>query len=97
MEWNGDGIEIRAQQEANKGLSQEEKQALRKAKKAEKAAQKKGPKPAQPAQPAQLHHRLNAVEENGKPWYEEPNINRLLYRQHQLVSRYVRQSTGCDE
>ena len=53
MEWNGDGIEIRAQQEANKGLSQEEKQALRKAKKAEKAAQKKGPKPAQPAQPAQ--------------------------------------------
>ena len=53
--------------------------------------------PAQPAQPAQLHHRLNAVEENGKPWYEEPNINRLLYRQHQLVSRFVGQSTGCDE
>lgn len=52
---------------------------------------------AQPAQPAQLHHRLNAVEENGKPWYEEPNINRLLYRQHQLVNRFVGQSTGCDE
>ena len=38
MEWNVKRIEIRAQQEANKGLSQEEKQALRKAKKAEKAA-----------------------------------------------------------
>ena len=33
-----DVLEIRAQQEANKNLSQEEKQALRKAKKAEKAA-----------------------------------------------------------
>ena len=33
-------IEIRAQQEANKGLSQEEKQALRRAKKAAKKAQK---------------------------------------------------------
>ena len=53
--------------------------------------------PVQPAQPAQPHHRLNAVEENGKPWYEEPNINRLLYRQHQLVNRFVGQSTGCDE
>ena len=38
MEWHVKRIEIRAQQEANKGLSQEEKQALRKAKKAEKAA-----------------------------------------------------------
>lgn len=27
MEWNDNEIEIRAQQEANKGLSQEEKQA----------------------------------------------------------------------
>ena len=53
--------------------------------------------PSQPAQPTQPHHRLNAVEENGKPWYEEPNINRLLYRQHQLVSRFVGQSAGCDE
>ena len=37
-------VEIRAQQEANKNLTQEEKQALRRAKKAEKAAkaQKKG-------------------------------------------------------
>ena len=33
-----DVLEIRAQQEANKNLSPEEKQALRKAKKAEKAA-----------------------------------------------------------
>ena len=54
-----DAPEIRAQQEANKNLSQEEKQALRKAKKAEKAAkaaaalEKKelGSKPSTPAQP----------------------------------------------
>ena len=51
----------------------------------------------QPAQPAQPHHRLNVVEGNGKPWYEEPNISRLLYRQHQLVSRFVGNTGLRDE
>ena len=43
-----------------------------------------------PAQPAQPHHHINAVEENGKHWYEEPNLNHLLHRQHQLVYHFVR-------
>ena len=53
VEWNGDGIEIRVQQEANKGLSQEEKQALRKAKKLEKAARVQAAKEKKEGESAQ--------------------------------------------
>lgn len=50
--------------------------------------------------PAELHHseqpRLNAPEENGKPWYDPSNLPMLLHRQHQLVTRFVLLVALCD-
>lgn len=50
--------------------------------------------------PTEPHHseqpRLNAPEENGKPWYDPSNLPMLLHRQHQLVTRFVLLVALCD-
>ena len=50
--------------------------------------------------PTEPHHseqpRLNAPEENGKPWYDPSNLPMLLHRQHQLVTRFVLLIAFCD-